>query len=821
MVVEALTIDPDRAPWARAVVVAGLVFGLTFASLLFRHQIGYLSAIWPANAIVVAMLLRSRRDWWPYLLLAGLAANVVAKLAAGDGLAAVAVTPVCNSLENLVCAWLTLRLTGSGIDLAQPRQLRSFALAAGLAAPLSAAVVSSVLLFLWRGDPLLDNIMDWWAMDALGLLTITPALLVATPQALGELWRRLRSGRGVLSLVLLVFSLAMVFGQSRYQVYSLIPAALVLVAFELHLTGAALALLFTAVVAAFLRHLGHMPAGAESFEPARRILVLRAYFAGTTALVLPIASALTNRARLMQDLQQRQAEAQAALGRLEASEMRYRLLADRTFDIIVQIDLNGVVQYISPSIARLGYRPEDLVGTIPPGLVHPDDAAVADAGVAQLPSGRLPPLGTATRLRCADGSHVWMEGIPSPITDDSGKLIGAVVVLRDITERRRMEDELRRRTAEAEAASVAKSQFLANMSHEIRTPLTAVIGFTGLLDAAPELSSRSRTFVDRIRSGGEALLDIVNDVLDFSKMEAGQVQLSPHAFAPGALLREGIDMVGKQAAAKGLTLTLAIGAAPPFVHADSARLRQVMLNLLTNAIKFTREGGVELSASYDAARGRLRVAVKDTGMGVSEADRLRLFQRFSQLDSSSTRHQGGTGLGLAICKNLIDLMGGEIGVDSQEGAGSTFWFEVPAPACDAPEATVAAPAETGERPASVLVVDDVATNRELVRTILEAAGHTVDEAASGAEAIDAASQTRFDVILMDMQMPGMDGLAATRAIRTSAALNQVTPIVALSANVLAPQIEACLEAGMDDHLAKPIMPAKLLQKVAQWTGEAA
>ncbi|QUD89074.1 ATP-binding protein [Phenylobacterium montanum] len=818
-----LTNGDDRGLWTRVVIVAGLVFCLTFVSLLFRRQLNDLSAIWPANAIVVAVLLRSQKAWWPSLLLAGLLANVAAKLIAGNALAPVVVLPVCNSLENLVCAWAALRLTGGEVDLTQPRQLRGFALAAGVIAPLSAALASGLLLSLWRGDPLLGDVLDWWAMDALGLLTITPALLVATPQALRELWARFRARRGVLSLVLLGISLAAVFGQSRYQVYSLIPASLVLVAFELHLTGAALALLCTAAVSIILTHLGHLPAGAEAFEPAQRVLMLRIYFAATTALVLPIASALTNRARLMQELEHRQGETQSALERLAVSEARYRVLADRTVDIIAQFDLDGVVRYVSPSVAQLGYRPEDLVGRTTQHLVHPDNAREAAARLSQLAGGEIPASGVAMRLRRADGSFVWLEGNPSPITDEAGRVIGVVSVLRDITERRRMEDELRRRTIEAEAASVAKSQFLANMSHEIRTPLTAVIGFTGLLEAEPELSGRSRTFVDRIRSGGEALLDIVNDILDFSKMEAGQIQLAPHAFAPAALLREAVDLVSRQATAKGLSLNLSIGAAPDFVHADSARLRQVVLNLLTNAIKFTQKGEVELSAAYDPASQQLRVAVRDTGEGVSAADQRRLFQRFSQLDGSNTRLHGGTGLGLAICKNLVDLMAGRIGVDSVEGVGSTFWFEVPAPPAQepAPAGAVFGASGSEDRPANILIVDDMSTNRELVRAILEAVGHRVDEAASGPEAIDAAAKTRFDVILMDMQMPGMDGLAATRAIRNSAALSHGAPIVALSANVLEPQIEACLEAGMDDHLAKPIVPAKLLQKVAQWTGEAA
>jgi CheY-like chemotaxis protein len=304
-------------------------------------------------------------------------------------------------------------------------------------------------------------------------------------------------------------------------------------------------------------------------------------------------------------------------------------------------------------------------------------------------------------------------------------------------------------------------------------------------------------------------------------MEAGQVELDPQAFSPIALLDQTLDLVAEQAQSKALRLGVApqrdLEPIPPFVMADAARLRQVLLNLLVNAIKFTRVGEISVALSYDPGLGHLRFAVTDTGDGVPDALRHRLFQRFSQVDSSTTRRYGGTGLGLAICKHLVELMGGDIGVDSREGEGSTFWFTVLAPPAEAPGEVGRDQAyEAQAEPARILVVDDVPNNRELVRAMLEAMGHQVEDASGGAEAVEIAGRIDFDLIFMDMQMPGMDGLAATRKVRATSRLNAHTPIVALTANVLSSQIAACIEAGMDDHLAKPINPRELLEKVALW-----
>jgi PAS domain S-box-containing protein len=509
------------------------------------------------------------------------------------------------------------------------------------------------------------------------------------------------------------------------------------------------------------------------------------------------------------------------LVQLAESEARFRLLADRATDMIVCTDAAGIITYISPACRILGFTAEDMIGQPAIAFLHADDQPTATERNRALLDGH--PGATAQRREyramMKDGGHLWLEGGSSVNHDAAGAVVDVVTHLRDVTERRAAEDELRRKRAEAEAATLAKSEFLANMSHEIRTPLTGILGFAGLLEKSDALPADAQVFATRIATASRALLAVVNDILDFSKIEAGQVELAPAPIDPVGFVVETVELVSAQAQAKQLTIETVIRTPlPAAVAADGGRLRQVLLNLLTNAVKFTEAGGVTVGIGYDGAAEALRVSVADTGVGIAADQRDRLFQRFSQGDGSISRQYGGTGLGLAICKSLSAAMGGEIGVESEAGEGSTFWFTVRAPACE-PEGK--APAEEIEAleagPARILIVDDSPVNRELVGVLLGVFGHELSEACGGAEAVEAAAQRPFDLILMDLQMPGMDGLAATRAIRADSPFNRTTPIVALSANILPTHLEACRIAGMDDHIGKPIDTRELLTKVARWS----
>jgi PAS domain S-box-containing protein len=511
---------------------------------------------------------------------------------------------------------------------------------------------------------------------------------------------------------------------------------------------------------------------------------------------------------------------------LRASEARYRMFAENATDMVMMSDASRRLTYISPSVARVtGYAPERLVGRAVAELVHPEDAslliAVSDRLYAH-PDEEAPRL--EYRARHRDGRWLWFETRTSLVRDpDTGEPVGAIDVAREITGRKALEAELQARTREAQAATQAKSEFLANMSHEIRTPLNAILGFSALLRRMEGMPPEAGAHLHRITTAGEALLTVVNDVLDFSKLDAGQLELDPHPFEPGVFVMQTVDLVAAQAAAKGLSLELDLDEGLPHaVEADSARLRQILLNLLGNAIKFTEAGGVRVAVSHEPdGGGRLRVTVTDTGAGVP-ADRLdRLFQRFSQVDASVSRQYGGSGLGLAICKRLAELMGGDIGVVSIEGQGSSFWFTIAAP----PAELRAEPAGPGDdfvamEPRRILVVDDLAANRELVRAVLAPFDHEIIDAAGGEEAVELCRHTPFDLVLMDLQMPGMDGFAAARAIRARAEPNRRTPILALSANVLPEHLHACRAAGMDDHIAKPIDLSELIAKVAHWSAPA-
>jgi PAS domain S-box-containing protein len=539
-----------------------------------------------------------------------------------------------------------------------------------------------------------------------------------------------------------------------------------------------------------------------------------------TLLVCPIVVFRAFRA-VQINLRGARQEAREALKQLSESEARYRMLAERSPDIIIRYDTAGVIEYISAAAANYGYDPASLVGRDLAYLLEPQERPRNEAFLADLAAGRPTPTGADNVWRTvgADGAALAFEGARSVLYDDDGRVIGAVAALRDVTARVALEDELRARRAEAEAANEAKSQFLANMSHEIRTPLTGVVGFARILQAMANLPDEARAHVSRIAKSGEALLNVVNDILDFSKLEAGQMELDPQPFELAAFLEETIDLVRPRAGDKGLTLQLELSPElPAHLSADAARLRQVLLNLLTNAVKFTSAGRVAVVAGYE--EGQLRVEVTDSGPGIAPDAAGRLFQRFSQVDDSNTRAHGGSGLGLAICKGLIEMMGGEIGLHSLPHHGSTFWFTVPAAsaATSTPHSAAiggGSPDFEG-RPLCVLLVDDVAVNRELVCTMLAPFDIAVTTATGGAEAVESACAQPFDLILMDLQMPGMDGMAATRAIRANSDVNRATPILAISANVLSSQVEAARQAGMNDHIAKPINPTELLTKISEW-----
>ncbi|MGE3334021.1 MAG: MASE1 domain-containing protein [Rhodospirillaceae bacterium] len=821
------------AAWCALISLAYVAAAQVGFSLAFATK--QVTAVWPPTGIALAALLLRGPAVWPGIFVGALVSNALSD----EPFAAAAGIAVGNTAAPLLGWWLLQRAAQFDVRLEKLPDVLRFTLL-GVAFPMIVSATNGVInlaiaeIITWRSIPAVWWV--WWVGDAMGALLVAPVILAWCTSGDGT-----RTKSRVVELLVVVAALVGVSGLSfstalplAYPVFPLL--IWIALRFELRVSSAAILVVSAVAVWQTIHDRGPFAVGSLD----RQMITLVTFMAvlALTTLILGAVSAERRAAeaalrKANDDLEVR---VQGRTEALRASENYFRNAFETAPHGMALVSPEGRWIRVNKALCEfLGYSEQELFAGDFKKITHVDDLAADLAQAEKLLAGEIHTYQMEKRYLHRKGHYVWGLLSGSLVRDSQGAPVNFVAQVIDIDRRKRVEDALIDARTAAEAANQAKDRFLAVMSHELRTPMTGILGMSDLLFTTP-LNPEQEKYTQTLARSARGLLNLLNDILDFSKIEAGQLQIERAPLLVPEVLGDIRDLFAGPGAEKGLAITM--HAAPELqarVMGDAARVRQVVSNFISNAIKFTNEGTITVRAE-EQITGRaplLKISVTDTGVGIPPEATSRLFQPFAQADVSITRKFGGTGLGLAISRNLARAMGGDIQVASEVGKGSTFTLLIPleyeaggavkspADAAQAAPSVDVRPAAAARKPLKVLLAEDNATTRMLVTAMLGKMGDTITAVGDGTEAVAAVKAHAYDIILMDMQMPIMDGpdaIAAIREIERGRGDSSPVPIIALTADVTLEGQQNYLRSGADAFIGKPVNWKALAAEMDRLTG---
>lgn len=819
-----------------ALFLVSAIFGiLAWGGVTLTRDEGRIAVVWLANAFLVAVLLRSENKHVPYYLTGAFASNIIVNILAGDTAVHGTTLAAINQFE-IILIWLLMQRSGlAKPDMQRLAELGRFCFVGGLLAPLASGFLGGLFFSTGSWHSFMMSWLQWTTTDGLGMLLLSPAVMVV----IDLIKRRQQPGnnRGLLIfntnrwewLAIQFFTLASaitIFGILSFPVFFLVAPLVLLNAFRLGTPGTSVSIVLIAAVVVVAAALETGPFYSVDLSLTAKLFILQIFLLSCFAVGMPTAAMLAEKAKIRRSLRVHREVSNSMLENMH--EVIFRTNSDLEWEF-----LNSAWENLT------GRSIEDSLGHSIAEMFDTNGIKILDTHIDSIRSGVVRRSRFEGSFHHQNGSEVDIELSFSRLPSEDGSFVGIVGSIRDVTERKQMEQNLVSARVGAEKAADAKTRFLASMSHEIRTPMNGVLGFTQLL-LDSDLPAEEKSHAQMILESGNAMMRLLNNILDISKVEAGQTNSTIKPMSMHHVLKSCVRLMRPIADQKHFALNLEIDeSVPDRVLADADHLRQVLLNLLGNAVKFTKAGAVTVTARADGSdtnRINMHVMVKDTGIGIP-ADRLEaIFSPFEQADADTSQKFGGSGLGLTISRQLISVMDGTIAVRSTAGKGTTFHIQLPVgisaadPTAEKTKAenqlvggSVDQLGQSALRPSKgkILVAEDHDINQILIVEMIKRLGYQTVLAVNGEDAVEkvgaaARDDAPFDLVLMDVQMPVMDGYAATKSIRLNGHSSEELPILAITANAYPEDIEHCLQSGMQGHIPKPVMFDSLQSALKQW-----